>query len=213
MQLRQRHQGRGAPAEVARSRRFRVLTYPYRAYYSNVRTTGPDLLADLRHMTASWDATAAGVVRTALPRFLLQPRFRAIVYFRLSQWAWSRTSTRSFARWLQSRTIRCSGAELHPAARIGPGFAIVHSVGIVVGHEVAAGAELVLHQGVTIGHRGGSHEGQPVLGNNVRVGAGAKILGPIEVGDDVVIGANAVVLGDVPNGKKVIGIWSPPHDH
>jgi serine O-acetyltransferase len=159
-------------------------------------------------MTAAWDATQAGIIRLMLPRFFLQPRFRAIVYFRLSQWAWNRSNTRFLARWLQARTIQCSGAELHPAARIGPGFAIVHSVGIVVGHDVVAGANLVLHQGVTIGHRGGSHEGQPVLGRGVRVGAGAKVLGRIQIGDDVVIGANAVVLGDVPSGTTVTGVWS-----
>jgi serine O-acetyltransferase len=160
-------------------------------------------------MTAAWDATSAVVIRLTLPRFLLQPRFRAVVYFRLSQWAWRRPSTRPLAYWIQARTIRCSGAEIHPAARIGAGLAIVHSVGIVVGHDVVAGADLVLHQGVTIGHRGSSHEGQPLLGRGVRVGAGAKVLGRIEIGDGAVIGANAVVLGDVPSGRTVTGVWHP----
>jgi serine O-acetyltransferase len=158
-------------------------------------------------MTAAWDATTAGIMSLTLPRFILQPRFRAIVYFRLSQWAWRRPSTRFFAHWLQGRTIQCSGAEIHPAARIGAGLALVHSVGIVVGHDVVAGVDLVLHQGVTLGHRGRAQDGQPTLGDRVRIGAGAHVLGRIVVGDDVLIAANAVVLADVPRGTTVTGLW------
>jgi serine O-acetyltransferase len=163
-------------------------------------------------MTAAWDATPAGILRVALPKVALQPRFRAIAYFRLSQWAWGRRSTKFLAYWFQSRALQCSGAELHPAAQVGPGFSIIHSVGIVVGKDVVAGSDLVLYQGVTIGHRSRSDLGQPVLGNRVRVGAGAKLLGKINIGDDVVIGANAVVLGDVPCGATVTGVWRPAQD-
>jgi serine O-acetyltransferase len=177
-----------------------------------VRGSRATLVADLRHMTAAWDATPAGIVRAALPKVALQPRFRAIAYFRLSQWAWGRPGTKFLAYWFQSRALQCSGAELHPAAQVGPGFSIIHSVGIVVGRDVVAGSDLVLYQGVTIGHRSGSDLGQPVLGNRVRVGAGAKVLGGINIGDDVVIGANAVVLGDVPCGATVTGVWRPAQD-
>ena len=103
--------------------------------------------ADLRHMTGDWDARPAGVAVAAVPRVLLQPRFRAVVYFRFSQWAWRRPHGRALAYWFQSRAIRSSGAEIHPAAAIGPGLNVVHSVGIVVGHEVVAGADLVLIRG------------------------------------------------------------------
>jgi serine O-acetyltransferase len=177
-----------------------------------VRGSRATLVADLRHMTAAWDATPAGIIRAALPKVALQPRFRAIAYFRLSQWAWGRPGTKFLAYWFQSRALQCSGAELHPAAQVGPGFSIIHSVGIVVGRDVVAGSDLVLYQGVTIGHRSGSDLGQPVLGNRVRVGAGAKVLGGINIGDDVVIGANAVVLGDVPRGATVTGVWKPAQD-
>jgi serine O-acetyltransferase len=159
-------------------------------------------------MTAAWDGTGRQVVLGSLPKVLLQPRFRAVVLFRLSQFAWQRQRTRPLAYWCQSRAIRAAGAEIHPAATIGPGLALAHSVGIVVGHEVVAGASLVLNQGVTIGHRQARISGgQPTLGDRVRVGAGAKILGPIVIGDDVTIGANSVVLADVPEGTTVVGIW------
>ena len=158
-------------------------------------------------MTAAWGADSRGVLLRSIPRILLQPRFRAVVLFRLSQFAWRRTYSRVFAHWLLAHSIRTAGAEIHPAAVIGPGLGLVHSVGIVVGHEVVAGRDLVLHQGTTLGH-GGSGGGQPRLGDRVRVGAGAKILGPISIGDDVTIGANAVVLADVPSGATVVGVWN-----
>ena len=88
----------------------------------------------------------------------------------------------------------------------GGGFAIIHTVGIVVGHEVVAGDNLVLYQGVTLGHTG-TGEGQPRIGHNVRIGAGAKVLGPVVVGDGAWIGANAVVLTDVPAGAVATGVW------
>lgn len=168
-------------------------------------STSP-LIADLRHMAAAWDASPIGVVAQALPKIILQPRFRAVIYFRVSHWAWQRPGARALAYWLQASAIRTAGTEIHPAARIGPGLQIAHSVGIVVGHEVVAGADLVLYQGVTIGHRAAG--GQPTLGDRVRIGAGAKVLGPITVGDDVKIGANAVVLADVPAGVTVSGVWN-----
>lgn len=164
------------------------------------------LIADLRHMTAAWDATPLRVVIGALPKILLQPRFRAVVLFRASQAAWRRRATRPLAYWCQARAIGMAGAEIHPSAEIGPGLSLIHSVGIVVGHEVVAGSDLVLYHGVTLGHRDSSG-GQPQLGNRVRIGAGAKVLGPVRVGDDATIGANAVVLGDVPSGATIAGIW------
>lgn len=156
-------------------------------------------------MTASWNVGRGGVALRALPKVLLYPRVRVVVWFRLSQWAW-RNRLRPLAYLFQARAIRDAGAEIHPAAVIGPGLALVHSVGIVVGHEVVAGRDLVLHQGATLGH-GGRGEGQPRLGNGVRIGAGAIVLGPVQVGDGATIGAAAVVLGDVPAGMTVTGLW------
>ena len=69
-----------------------------------------------------------------------------------------------------------------------------------------AGDNLVVYQGVTLGHTG-KGDGQPRIGDNVRIGAGAKVLGPVTIGDGAWIGANAVVLGDVPAGAVATGIW------
>lgn len=163
------------------------------------------LIADLRHASAAWDASPAGVLLRALPKLLLYPRVRTLAWFRLSQWAW-RHRLRPLAYLCQARSIRGAGAELHPAAVIGPGLLLVHSVGIVVGHQVVAGSDLVLHHGVTLGH-GGSTKGQPRLGDGVRIGAGAVVLGPVHIGNGAKIGAAAVVLGDVPAGATVTGLW------
>lgn len=135
------------------------------------------LTADLRHMTATWDATRMGVLLAAGVRLPTYPAIGTMIRFRLSQAAYRSAALRPLAHWLKARSIRLSGAELHPAATIGPGFALVHSVGIVVGHEVRAGRELVLFHGVTLGN-GGQRPGQPHLGDRVRIGAGAKVLGP-----------------------------------
>lgn len=88
-------------------------------------------------------------------------------------------------------------------ADLGPGLVILHSFGIVINTEVRAGRNLVLEHGVTIGAEKGR---SPVLGDNVFVGAGAKIIGPVNVGSDVKIGANAVVTRDLPDGATAVGI-------
>ena len=113
---------------------------------------------------------------------------------------------RALALWLQSRGQRATGAEIHPAAVIGPGLNLAHGGGVVVGHEVVAGVDLVLYQSVTLGH-GPAGAGQPTVGDRVRIFAGAVVLGPINIGDDAVIGANAVVLADVPAAAVATGVW------
>jgi len=163
------------------------------------------LIADLRHMTASWDDPARRLVVRVVPRLLVTPRLRAVVMFRASSWCWHH-GLRPLALWFQARVIRSAGAEIHPAATIGPGLLLAHSVGVVVGHEVVAGADLVLFQGVTLGH-GASGNGQPTIGDGVRIGAGATVLGPISIGDGARIAAGSLVLADVPAGMTVRGEW------
>ena len=164
-----------------------------------------DLIADLRHMTAAWDASPTGVLLGAMVRMPMYPGLKAVAYFRVSHWCWLH-HLRPVALWLKARSVRVAGAEIHPAAVIGPGFAVMHSVGIVVGHEVVAGRDLVLYQGVTLGH-GGRASGQPTIGDGVRIGAGAKVLGPVTVGDSARIGANSLVLAGVEAGGRVAGTW------
>ncbi len=107
-----------------------------------------------------------------------------------------------------SRAI--TGVEIHPAAKIGPKFFIDHGSGVVIGETAEIGCCVTLYQGVTLGgtgfQRGKRH---PTLGDNVTVGSGAKLLGPIVVGDGAKIGANTVVVEDVPPSATVVG--NPGH--
>jgi serine O-acetyltransferase len=166
---------------------------------------GSALTEDLRHMTASWGMSPSQVWGRVLVRLPLYPRLKVGILFRASSWCWHRRLG-PLALWLQAHAVRVGGAEIHPAAEIGPGFATIHTAGIVVGHEVVAGRNLVLYHGVTLGHTG-TGPGQPYIGDDVRIGAGAKVLGPIRVGNRAWIGANAVVLADVPDDGVVGGVW------
>jgi serine O-acetyltransferase len=107
-------------------------------------------------------------------------------------------------------TRSVTGVEIHPAAKIGRELFIDHGSGVVVGETTEIGERVTLYQGVTLGgtgfQRGKRH---PTLGDNVTVGSGAKLLGPIAVGDGAKIGANTVVIEDVPPGATVVG--NPGH--
>jgi len=107
-------------------------------------------------------------------------------------------------------TRAITGIEIHPAAQIGNEFFIDHGSGVVIGETAVIGNYVTLYQGVTLGgtgfQRGKRH---PTLGDNVTVGSGAKLLGPIAVGDGAKIGANTVVVEDVPPGATVVG--NPGH--
>jgi serine O-acetyltransferase len=100
-----------------------------------------------------------------------------------------------------------TGIEIHPAARIGPGLFIDHGAGVVIGETAVLGRNVTLFQGVTLGGTG-KEKGKrhPTIGNNVVIGAGAKVLGNITVGNDSMIGANAVVIRDVPEHCTVVGV-------
>jgi serine O-acetyltransferase len=106
----------------------------------------------------------------------------------------------TMSRWL-------TGIEIHPAATIGPGLFIDHGAGVVIGETAVLGRNVTLFQGVTLGgtgkERGKRH---PTLGDNVVVGAGAKILGNITISRDSMVGANAVVVRDVPEHSTVVGV-------
>jgi serine O-acetyltransferase len=103
-----------------------------------------------------------------------------------------------------------TGIEIHPSARIGRDFFIDHGSGVVIGETAEIGDRVTLYQGVTLGgtgfQRGKRH---PTLGDNVTVGSGAKLLGPIEVGHGAKVGANTVVVEDVPPNSTVVG--NPGH--
>ena len=100
-----------------------------------------------------------------------------------------------------------TGIEIHPGAKIGKRFFIDHGMGVVIGETAIIGDDVLLYQGVTLGGTGlEKGKRHPTIGNNVVIGAGAKILGNIIVGDNSYIGANAVVINNVPANSTVVGV-------
>jgi serine O-acetyltransferase len=134
------------------------------------------------------------------------PGLHALWFYRIAHWFW-----RHHLHWLGRLTSHLgrflSGIEIHPGARIGPGFFIDHGMGVVIGETAELGSNVTLYHGVTLGgtswKKGKRH---PTLGDDVVVGAGAKILGPITIGARTRVGANAVVVKDVPPDSVVVGV-------
>jgi serine O-acetyltransferase len=144
--------------------------------------------------------------QSLLDVIFVYPGFHAIVLHRLSHGLWikgvkfSARLIAHFSRWI-------TGIEIHPGAVIGRRFFIDHGMGVVIGETTIIGNDCTLYQGVTLGGTSSSKgKRHPTLHNGVVVGAGAKILGPIEVGDNVRIGSNSVVLKPVSAGATVVGI-------
>jgi serine O-acetyltransferase len=103
-----------------------------------------------------------------------------------------------------------TGVEIHPAARIGRGLFIDHGAGVVIGETAEVGDDVTMYQGVTLGGTGFARgKRHPTVGDEVMIGSGAKLLGPIEVGARCKIGANSVVIHDVPPNSTVVG--NPGH--
>ena len=111
------------------------------------------------------------------------------------------------ARWVSQRCVRKTGIEIHPAATIGKRFFIDHGTGVVIGETTEIGDDCTIYQGVTLGGTGkDTGKRHPTLGNNVMVGSGAKVLGPIKIGNNVRIAAGAVVLTDIPDNCTAVGV-------
>ncbi|MCP1676349.1 serine O-acetyltransferase [Natronocella acetinitrilica] len=144
--------------------------------------------------------------RNAFEIITCYPGVHALIWYRLCHrlWHWR---FRWLARFLSTLARTLTGIEIHPGARIGRRFFIDHGMGVVIGETAAIGDDVTLYHGVTLGgistEKGKRH---PTLGNDVVVGAGAKVLGPVIVADGARIGSNAVVLKDVPEGATMVGI-------
>lgn len=137
---------------------------------------------------------------------LLYSGLHAIVFYRMAHFLFQ-AKIPFLPRFLSQIARFLTGIEIHPAASIGQGFFIDHGIGVVIGETTIIGDNVTLFQGVTLGGTG-KEKGKrhPTIGNNVVVGAGAKVLGNIEIGDNSYIGANAVVVKDVPENSTVVGV-------
>jgi len=134
------------------------------------------------------------------------PGFHAILFYRFARWFWIHKM------YLIGRLIShvgrfLTGIEIHPGARIGKRFFIDHGMGVVIGETSEIGDNVTLYHGVTLGGTTWKKiKRHPTIGNNVVVGVGAKILGPVKIGDNTKIGANSVVVNEIPPNSIVVGI-------
>lgn len=143
----------------------------------------------------------------SVPEVLLcYPGLHATWLYRVAHWLW-RHHLKLLARFLSYVTRALTGVDIHPGARIGRRFFIDHGAGVVIGETAELGDDVLLYQGVVLG--GTSPEKtkrHPTVGNHVVIGAGAILLGPIEIGDDARIGAGSVVIRPVPPATTVVGV-------
>jgi serine O-acetyltransferase len=144
--------------------------------------------------------------RSTLETIFTCPGFQAILYHRFNHWLWN-NKLNLLARMTAHIARFLTGIEIHPGAQIGRRFFIDHGMGIVIGETSEIGDDVSIYHGVTLGgttwKKGKRH---PTLKDNVVVGAGAKILGPITIGEGARIGCNAVVVKDIPPDSTVVGV-------
>ncbi|MBE6458291.1 MAG: serine O-acetyltransferase [Alphaproteobacteria bacterium] len=153
--------------------------------------------------------------KTRTEALLCSAGLHAIIAYRLTHYLWKK-GWRLLARVLSQIARFLTGVEIHPGARIGNSFFIDHGMGVVIGETSEIGNNVTLYHGVTLGgatvfNKNGKNTSKrhPTLGNDVIVGAGAQILGPIKIGNNCKVGANAVVLKDVDDNQTVVGV--PAH--
>lgn len=144
--------------------------------------------------------------RSALEILLLYPGLKAIRLHRLAKWLYDRKMFFA-ARWISQRASKKTGIEIHPAVQIGKRFFIDHGTGVVIGETTVIGDNVTIYQGVTLGGTGkDTGKRHPTIGNNVMIGAGAKVLGPLTIGDNSKIASGAVVLNDIPPNSTAVGV-------
>ncbi|MCX7927672.1 MAG: serine O-acetyltransferase [Candidatus Omnitrophica bacterium] len=137
---------------------------------------------------------------------LLYQGLHALVLYRIAHFFYKK-KLYFIARWISQIGRFLTGVEIHPGATIGKGCFIDHGMGVVIGETAIIGDNVLLYQGVTLGGTGlEKGKRHPTIGNNVVIGAGAKVLGNITIGDNSYIGANAVVIRDVPPNSTIVGV-------
>lgn len=166
------------------------------------------LSADLRSAVNPDIYAGASYWVRVFAKALITPQLHAVILFRISH-SLARSPLRPLAFIVRALALAWTGAEIHPDASVGPGLALMHTSGIVVGSGVVIGADCRLTSGVVLGEtgRGGRNYAVfPILGDHVTIGANAVVLGGHSLGTGCVVGANAVVTGDVAPGDVVGGV-------
>jgi serine O-acetyltransferase len=153
------------------------------------------------------DPAAAGVSRLEI--LLAWPGVQALLAHRVAH-VFFAANLPLLPRLIAATARSLTGIEIHPAAEIGPGLFVDHGMGVVIGETAKLGADVTIYQGVTLGGTGfATGKRHPTVQDNVTIGSGAKLLGPIVVGHGSKIGANTVVIHDVPPNSTVVG--NPGH--
>jgi serine O-acetyltransferase len=159
------------------------------------------LLADARSMRKKDPAA-----RSLIEVMLLYPGFHALIYYKISHWLYGHKRfflARTVSQWGRGFT----GIEIHPGATIGNGLFIDHGMGVVIGETAEIGDNVTIYHGVTLGGTGkDTGKRHPTICDNVLIGTGTKVLGPITIGENSRIGANSVVLSCIPPNATAIGI-------
>ena len=147
-------------------------------------------------------------VRSTAELVLAYPGLHAVWAHRVAHRMWREPSLRLAARVFAHLSRHFTGIEIHPGATIGRRFFIDHGMGVVIGATAVVGDDVMLYHGVTLGGRSLARgtKRHPTVGDRVTIGAGARVLGNIDIGDDVQIGANSVVVKPVPTGAVATGI-------
>ena len=145
--------------------------------------------------------------RTKFEAIFMYPIVKALIYHRIANYFYRKKHT-TLARFFSQRARRKTGIEIHPGATIGKNLFIDHAMAVVIGETAIVGDNCHFYHNVTLGGTGNEkeHQRHPIVGNNVVIGTGATVLGPIRIGDRAKIGAGAVVLHDVPSDCTAVGM-------
>lgn len=144
--------------------------------------------------------------RNAVEVLFLYPTLRAVMSHKFAHFLYNHKMF-FLARLISQLSRHFTGIEIHPGAKIGKGLFIDHGMGVVIGETAEVGENVTLYHNVTLGGTG-KEKGKrhPTVGNNVVIGTGAKILGPVTIGDNSKIGAGAVVINDIPSNATAVGV-------
>ena len=144
--------------------------------------------------------------RSSLEIYFLYPGLKAVRSHRKAHWCYEH-NLKFLARFISQCSRHRTGIEIHPGAKIGKRLVIDHGMGIVIGETAEIGDDCLIYHGVTLGGTGKDvGKRHPTIGNNVLIGAGAKVLGPFTVGDNSRIASNSVVLSEIPPDSTAVGV-------